>query len=172
MTEPDPARTAPAGDAGKYRRVVITGLGAVSPVGIGADVFASAIRAGKNGIGPIESFDASPFPRNNAGEVLDFEPTHHIKRLDPARWGRSGLLAAAAARLAVADAGIDEEQLAAARAGAIMGTTSGESAVIQELAEQWLQGGLESMDGWLGGQSPATPEANAVIWVLLLAGGK
>ncbi len=88
------------------RRVVITGLGAVSPVGIGADVFASAVRAGADGTAPIRSFDASGFPRRRAGEVNDFEPTDHLKRLDPAAWGRSGLLAAAAARLAVADAGI------------------------------------------------------------------
>lgn len=169
MAEKGPARTAGKA-AGTYRRVVITGLGAVSPVGIGADVFAAAIRAGESGTGPIESFDASAFPRRNAGEVLDFDPADHLKRLDPTRWGRSGLLAAAAARLAIADAGIDEGQLEAAGAGAIMGTTSGESAVVQELAEQWIQGGLESLDGALAGQTPASRIANAVSTELQLSG--
>ncbi|MEV5612340.1 beta-ketoacyl-[acyl-carrier-protein] synthase family protein [Streptomyces sp. NPDC052225] len=152
------------------RRVVITGLGAVSPVGIGADVFADAVRAGAVGTGPIESFDASAFPRANAGEVLDFDPADHLKRLDPARWGRSGLLAAAAARLAVADAGIDEEQLTAAGAGAILGTTSGESAVVQALAEQWVADGLSAVDGELAGQTPASRIANAVSAELRLTG--
>ncbi|MFD0062931.1 beta-ketoacyl-[acyl-carrier-protein] synthase family protein [Streptomyces sp. NPDC056690] len=159
-----------AGAARPSRRVVITGLGAVSPVGIGADVFAAAVRAGVDGTAPIESFDASAFPRRKAGEVLDFEPADHLKRLDPPRWGRSGLLAAAAARLAVADAGIDEEQLDTARAGAVMGTTSGESAVVQALAEQWIEGGLASIDGELAGQTPASRIANAVSAELRLTG--
>ncbi|MCX4663525.1 beta-ketoacyl-[acyl-carrier-protein] synthase family protein [Streptomyces uncialis] len=156
--------------APEMRRVVITGLGAVSPVGIGADVFAAAVRAGTVGTKPITSFDASAFPRRNAGEVLDFEPADHLKRLDPGSWGRSGLLAAAAARLAVADAGIDEGQLELARAGAIMGTTSGESAVIQELAEQWVADGLHTIDGRLAGQTPASRIANAVSTELRLSG--
>lgn len=164
-------RTAAGESAGDVsRRVVITGLGAVSPVGIGADVFAAALRAGEVGTSAIESFDASGFPRRAAGQVLGFEPADHLKRLDPARWGRSGLLAAAAARLAVADAGIDEDELDAARAGSIMGTTSGESAVVQALAEQWVRTGLESLDGELAGQTPAARIANAVSAELRLTG--
>ncbi|NJP44952.1 beta-ketoacyl-[acyl-carrier-protein] synthase family protein [Actinacidiphila epipremni] len=160
----------PAGGAAQRRRVVITGLGAVSPVGIGADVFASAVREGADGTAPIRSFDASGFPRRLAGEVLDFDPAGHLKRLDPQRWGRSGLLAAAAARLAVADAGIDEGLLELTRAGAILGTTSGESAVVQALAEQWLAAGLPGLDGELAGQVPASRIANAVSTELGLIG--
>ncbi|WP_256104936.1 beta-ketoacyl synthase [Streptomyces sp. ODS05-4] len=164
------AGRAGAGAGRDFRRVVITGLGAVSPIGIGAGAFASALRAGTAGTSPIESFDASGFPLRSAGQVLDFRPADHLKRLDPGRWGRSGLLAAAAARLAVADAGIDEDELEAARAGSVMGTTSGESAVVQALAEQWVAAGLASLDPELAGQAPASRIANAVSAELRLTG--
>src|SRR5689334_9725660 len=111
------------------RRVVITGLGAVSPVGTGAAEFAAAIRAGVTGTRPITGFDVSGFPYKVAGEVRDFDPAPLLHNLDPGEWGRSGLLAACAARLATTDSGIDPELLASRHVGAIMGTTSGESTV-------------------------------------------
>lgn len=167
---PESVRSATGQEAGGTRRVVITGLGAVSPVGIGAEAFAAALRAGTVGTTPIRSFDASGFPRRSAGQVLDFVPSDHLKRLDPRSWGRSGLLAAAAARLAVADTGLGEDLLEAGRAGAIMGTTSGESAVVQELAEQWVTGGLHTLDPLLAGQTPAGRIAAAVSAELRLTG--
>jgi len=154
----------------QHRRVVITGLGAVSPVGIGADAFASAIRAGRNGTSEIRSFDASLFPSRRAGEVHDFEPSEILTRLDPRYWGRSGLLAAAAARLALGDSGLDPELLSRSRAGSIMGTTSGESAVLQELAGQWIGEGLKNLEPRLVKQAPASQIANAVNSELGLTG--
>jgi 3-oxoacyl-[acyl-carrier-protein] synthase II len=152
------------------RRVVITGLGAVSPVGIGADVFADAVRAGRTGIEPIRSFDASPFPSRKAAEVNDFEPAEILRNLDTDRWGRSGLLAAAASRLAVQDSGIAPELLSAGRSGSIMGTTSGESAVGQSLGGQWVTRGLKGLEPRLVGQMPASQIANAVNAELGLSG--
>ncbi|MDH6125236.1 beta-ketoacyl-[acyl-carrier-protein] synthase family protein [Kitasatospora sp. GP82] len=153
-----------------HRRVVITGLGAVSPVGIGADVFASAVREGRNGTSEIRSFDASAFPSRRAGEVHDFEPSELLHNLDLRHWGRSGLLAAAAARLALQDSDLDPELLSRSRAGSIMGTTSGESAVLQELAGQWIGEGLKSIEPRLVRQAPASQIANAVNSELGLTG--
>ncbi|MEU5083592.1 MULTISPECIES: beta-ketoacyl-[acyl-carrier-protein] synthase family protein [Streptomyces] len=145
-----------------WRRVVVTGLGAVSPVGIGVRDFADSVRAGRVGIEPVRSFDASPFPSRQAAEVHDFAPADILHHLDPDRWGRSALFAAAASRLAVQDSGIDPELLSAGRSGSIMGTTSGESAVGQSLGGQWVIRGLKGLEPRLVGQLPAGRIAQAV----------
>lgn len=152
------------------RRVVITGLGAVSPVGIGVRDFADSLRAGRVGIGPARSFDATPFPSRKAAEVDDFDPAALLHHLDPDRWGRSALLAAAASRLAVEDSGIDPLLLSEGRSGSIMGTTSGESAVAQSLGGQWVTQGLKGLEPRLVGQLPAGQIAGAVNAELGLSG--
>ena len=59
------------------KRVVITGVGVVSPVGIGKDAFWDALLSGKNGIGPITHFDATEYAARIAGEVKDFDPADY-----------------------------------------------------------------------------------------------
>jgi 3-oxoacyl-[acyl-carrier-protein] synthase II len=152
------------------RRVVITGLGAVSSVGIGVADFTAAIRAGASGISPIRSFDTTGFPYVRGGEVHDFEPRDILRAIRPEQWGRSGLLAAAASRLAVEDAALDPGLLSRSRAGSVMGTTSGESAVLQDLSEQWVGDGLKSIDPGLVAQLPAGRIAAAVNSELGLTG--
>lgn len=152
------------------RRVAVTGLGAVSSLGTGADVFTAGIRAGASGISPIDSFDTTGFPYTNAGEVKDFRPEDLLLELDIRHWGRSSLLAAAAARLAVVDAEIDHGWLRHSRAGSVMGTTSGESTVVQALTAQWADGGLKDIDPALVKQVPASQIAVAVNHELGLAG--
>jgi 3-oxoacyl-[acyl-carrier-protein] synthase II len=155
---------------GASRRVVVTGLGAVSSLGTGAHVFAEAIRAGHSGVSPIRSFDAGGFPYTVAGEVHDFDPGLVLRRLHIDAWGRSSLFAASAARLAVQDANIDPGQVSAARAGSVMGTTSGESAVIEALTVQWVQENLKGLDPALIRQAPANRVAAAVNAELALTG--
>ncbi|MER5463028.1 beta-ketoacyl-[acyl-carrier-protein] synthase family protein [Streptomyces sp. NPDC002668] len=152
------------------RRVVVTGLGAVSSLGIGADDFTAAIREGKSGISPINSFDTTGFPHVHAGEVRDFDPAALLDHVRPEQWGRSSQLAAAAARLAVADADLEVAELSRSAAGSIMGTTSGESAVVQSLTEQWTRQGFKGLDAQLVGQLPASQIANAVNYELGLTG--
>ena len=70
------------------RRVVITGLGAVTPLGNDVETFWSALVAGQSGIGPITHFDTSRYRTHFAGEVKDFDPEQHfdkreVRRLDP-----------------------------------------------------------------------------------------
>jgi 3-oxoacyl-[acyl-carrier-protein] synthase II len=64
------------------RRVVITGLGVVSPIGVGVDAFWTALTNGTSGIGPITRFDASAFPSRIAGEARAFDPLAHLTRRD------------------------------------------------------------------------------------------
>lgn len=122
-------------------RVVVTGLGPVSNIGIGVDAFGAGLRAGRSGVGPITSFDPTGFPYTYAGEVRDFATGPILRRLDPAGWGRSGRFAAAAARLAVEDAGLDVDRTGPGRVGVVMGTTSGESRVVDELSAQSVAAG-------------------------------
>jgi 3-oxoacyl-[acyl-carrier-protein] synthase II len=151
-------------------RVVITGLGAVSSIGTGVDDFIAAVRDGRNGAAPITAFDTSEFPYKTAVEVPDFEPEAIVQRIDPARWGRAAQFAAAASRLAVRDAGIDPEELSRGRTAAIMGTTAGESQVLQDMLEQWVAAGIASVDPGLVPQAPAGQIAAAVSGELRLTG--
>jgi 3-oxoacyl-[acyl-carrier-protein] synthase II len=152
------------------RRVVITGLGPVSSIGIGVDDFAAGLRAGRSGIAPISSFDVTGFPHFMAGEVADFDAKALVRSVEPDHWGRSSLFAAAAARLAVADAGIDPAVLAASRAGSSIGTTSGESQVVEAVTAGWVRGGFPSLSGELVRQLPAARLAVAVNRELDLTG--
>src|SRR6267154_2219518 len=99
------------------RRVVITGVGLVTPIGAGRENFWRNLTAGVNGIGPVESFDTSAFPVHIGAEVKDFHPRGTL--------GRGSQLAVAAARMALEDSGIDIGAADRSRIGVSMGTTSG-----------------------------------------------
>ncbi|WP_055483307.1 beta-ketoacyl-[acyl-carrier-protein] synthase family protein [Sphaerimonospora mesophila] len=151
-------------------RVVVTGLGPVSSIGIGVTAFLGGLRAGRSGVSPIESFDASGFPHRHAGETKDFRPEAVLRRLKPEAWGRSSQLAAAAARLAVRDAGLDPGGSWTGGAGAVIGTTSGESQVVELLVAQQLADGFAGMDPEAIRRLPAERLAYAVAEELGLTG--
>lgn len=123
------------------RRVVITGLGVVSSIGMGAGSFADALRHGRSGFRSIQTFDSTGFPVAIAGEVPDFDAARWLRRIDAAELGRASRFAAVAARMAVADAGADERLLADGCCGVSVGTTDGESQVIDLLMSEWVTKG-------------------------------
>src|SRR5262245_16052672 len=86
------------------RRVVITGMGVVSPIGIGLDPFWESLRRGQGGIGPITRFDAAAFPTRIAGEVHGFDPLTRLPRRDVVRTDTFIHYALAAADEAIVDA--------------------------------------------------------------------
>lgn len=88
------------------RRVVITGLGAIAPNGIGKDTFSDGLISGRSGINRITRFDASAFPWQIAGEVNDFQPTAFIEPGEAKRMSRVSQLAVAAAKMALDDSGL------------------------------------------------------------------
>jgi 3-oxoacyl-[acyl-carrier-protein] synthase II len=143
-------------------RVVITGLGPVSSIGTGVAAFSAALREGRSGISRITSFDPSGFPHACAGEVRDFRPQAILRRLDPAQWGRSAQFAAAAARLAVADARLRLDRVSPERVGVVVGTTSGESQVIEVLTAELVAAGFDALSPGLLRQVPAERLAYAV----------
>lgn len=89
------------------RRIVITGIGAVTPLGNDFESTWSALIAGENGVGPITHFDASDYPVHFACELKDFDPTDWMDRKTTRRMDRFAQMVVAAARQAEADSGID-----------------------------------------------------------------
>lgn len=106
------------------KRVVITGLGAITPIGIGKDAFWEGLMEGKNGIGKITRFDASEYGAQIAGEVKGFEPTDYIDKKESKRMDRYAQFAVAAAKLAIEDAGLDLEKEDRDRIGTYIGAAS------------------------------------------------
>src|SRR3954471_16503616 len=89
------------------RRVVITGIGVISPVGTGKNTFWNALLAGQSGIGPVTTFDSTDFAAHIGAEVHDFDPACFVKKQQPGRMGRASQMAIGAARLAIEDSGIE-----------------------------------------------------------------
>ena len=107
------------------RRVVITGIGAITPIGIGKDAFWNALIEGKSGVGPITRFDVSEYTTKIAGEVSDFVVTDFIDKKEAKRMDRSTQYAVAASKLAIDDAKLDLEAEDRERIGVIIGTGIG-----------------------------------------------
>src|SRR5690606_41029641 len=88
------------------RRVVVTGRGALTPLGTGVAPFWEGLKAGRSGIGPITQFDASDYSTRIAGEVKEFDPTSYMDRKDARRMDRFAQFAVAGARMALEDASL------------------------------------------------------------------
>jgi 3-oxoacyl-[acyl-carrier-protein] synthase II len=107
------------------RRVVITGLGLVTPIGQGRDAFCQSLKRGQSGVHRIQSFDPSALPTQFGGEVAGFDPKDYLDKKERKHLKmmvRSIQLAVAGAKLAVEDAKIDKEQIDPARFGVEFGS--------------------------------------------------
>jgi len=107
------------------RRVVITGIGAITPLGLTIETIWANICAGVSGIGPITRFDPAKFPAQIAGEVRDFVPEHYMDKRDIRRTDRFVHLSLAATQEAVQDAGLSITENMADRVGVYIGTAFG-----------------------------------------------
>src|SRR5262245_38422849 len=106
------------------RRTVITGLGVITPVGHGAGPLWEALRAGRGGLRPITSFDASALPARFGGEIRDFDARDYVEKTERKRLKmmvRTIQLAVAAARLAADDAGLGATAPDPERFGVVFG---------------------------------------------------
>ncbi|HUL59695.1 MAG TPA: beta-ketoacyl-ACP synthase II [Anaeromyxobacteraceae bacterium] len=127
------------------RRVVVTGLGLVSPVGIGVDESWSALVAGRSGVAPITLFDASSFPTRIAAEVKGFDPTKFMDRKEARRNDRFIQFALAAAEMAMKDSGLDMAREDAERVGCIVGAGIGGLGTIEEEHKTFLEKGVRKI---------------------------
>ncbi len=106
-------------------RVVVTGLGAVSPIGIGKEKFWAALTAGTNGVERITRFDPTGYASQIAGEVQDFDPAQFVEKKEIKRMDRYTQFALAATRLAFDDANLKLEDFDSERAGVFVGAGIG-----------------------------------------------
>jgi 3-oxoacyl-[acyl-carrier-protein] synthase II len=107
------------------RKVVITGLGVVTPLGIGGEAFWSAVEQGKNGVGPITLFDASQYTTRFAAEVKDFNPEEFLGKKEARLTDRFVQFGLVAAELAVHDARLDPSSVDPWRCGVHIGSGIG-----------------------------------------------
>lgn len=123
------------------RRVVITGLGCVTPIGIGKDAFWSNLVAGKSGVGLITQFDTTDFSTKIAGEVKDFNFADYGDKKEGKRMDRVTQFAVAAAKLAVDDAKLDVTAIDQTRAGVCVGSGIGGMHTFHEQTVKYVEKG-------------------------------
>ncbi|HEY2865443.1 MAG TPA: beta-ketoacyl-ACP synthase II [Casimicrobiaceae bacterium] len=127
------------------RRVVVTGIGIVSPVGTGVASAWENILAGRSGIVSITRFDASPFPSRIAGEVKDFDVTRYLSGKDARRYDRFVHYGQVATMEAISDAGLDGYDRNLERIGVCIGSGIGGLPMIEDTHSAYLQGGFRKI---------------------------
>ena len=123
------------------RRVVITGMGLITPLGIGLEETWSALVAGKSGIGEITRFDASQYQTKIAGEVKGFDPEDFLTKKDAKRTTNFIAYAIAGSRMAVEDAGLKIDDANSHRIGVITGCGLGGLSILEKTAANVLEKG-------------------------------
>jgi 3-oxoacyl-[acyl-carrier-protein] synthase II len=127
----------------KQRRIVVTGIGVVTPIGTGRECFWTNLLNGRSGIGPVRSFHTSAYSVHRGAEIHDFRAENYLSNLDAAHLGRASQFAIAAARLALADANVEIASLDLKRAGVSMGTTSGEPREVERFDDLFINKQLD-----------------------------
>lgn len=128
------------------RRVVITGIGAVTPIGTGREELWQGLRARRSAVGPVTRFDPSPFRSRIAAEIPDFRPADFMEERRLRRLDRFGQLSIASARLAIRDAELDLSLEDRDQVGAMMGTALGGVAYAEEQYPKYMKGGPREVD--------------------------
>ncbi|HSC27495.1 MAG TPA: beta-ketoacyl-ACP synthase II [Vicinamibacterales bacterium] len=123
------------------RRVVVTGVGLVSPLGIGTQANWEALCAGRSGIGPITRFDASQFSARIAGEVRDFDPLQFIDKKDVKKMDVFIQFAIAASQFAMDDAGLSVTEDISTRVGVFIASGIGGFSTIEREHRALIEGG-------------------------------
>ena len=123
------------------RRVVVTGLGALSPVGNTADEFWSSLLQGRSGVGPITKFDTEGYPTRIAGEVRNFDPLNFVDKKDARRLDPYLQYAVASSVLAVQDAALDTGKVDGSRFGVLIGSGIGGISTLLESHRNLLEKG-------------------------------
>ena len=131
------------------RRVVITGLGLVTPLGNDLASNWGKLLAGHSGIGPITRFDATQLPVRIAGEVRNFEPALYIEKRDIKKMDAFTQYAMAATQMALDDAGFKIDESTAERVGVIVGVGMGGIATLEEGHQLFLEGGVRKLSPFM-----------------------
>jgi 3-oxoacyl-[acyl-carrier-protein] synthase II len=145
------------------KRVVITGLGVVSSIGIGQEEFWDNLLKGKSGISPVSSFDTTNHFTHNGGEVNNFKPEDFIPQDRISSLNRASHMALAAAKLAINDADLSTKEISNMRAGTCIGTTMGSVQTVEKIDEIAVATSNKDISNSLFRQVPthSTPSAIA-----------
>jgi len=128
------------------RRVVITGIGCITPIGTAVDGLWCGLKAQRSAVTAVSRFDPSPFRSHVAAEVRDFAPDDFLERKRARRLDRFGQFAVAAARMAIEDAHLDLAAEDRERVGTMMGTALGGVGYAEEQCGVYYRGGLRDVD--------------------------
>lgn len=153
------------------QRIVVTGIGVISSIGIGREAFWSGLQAGLSGISAVECFDTSAYPTHLGGEVKNFRAEEFMDIKKIPSLSRAARFALAAAKLSLSDAAIDLVDFELAKTGVILGTTMGETQVLQKLNESFVRQGAGSVDEKLVPLCPPNIIAAQVAKELQFRGG-
>lgn len=126
-------------------RIVVTGIGVVTPIGSGREAFWRALTAGMPGGATIAAFDATPYVTQIAAECRDFDATAYMHRKLAGRMGRNSQMAVVAAMQAVQDAGLDIASMDAARVGCCVGAAAGDFNTLEENHVEFLKRGAKAI---------------------------
>ncbi|MFC1568115.1 beta-ketoacyl-ACP synthase II [Candidatus Margulisiibacteriota bacterium] len=127
------------------KRVVVTGMGIVSPIGIGKEAFWQNLSAGKNGFGKISHFDASTYPSRIAAEVKDFNAADYLDKKEARRLVRFIQFAVASARMAAEDADLKITPELAPETGVIIGSGIGGIEILEQQAKILNEKGVDKI---------------------------
>jgi 3-oxoacyl-[acyl-carrier-protein] synthase II len=128
------------------RRVVVTGVGAVTPIGTGADGLLAGLRARRSAVRTITRFDPAPFRSRMAAEIPDFRPQDFLDARRAKRFDRYSSLAVTAAKLALEHAALDLAREDRERVGTMLGSALGGVAYAEDQFPRYLMQGLRGVD--------------------------
>jgi 3-oxoacyl-[acyl-carrier-protein] synthase II len=131
------------------RRVVITGVGAVTPIGTGVDELWAGLGRRASAVRTITRFDPAPFRSHIAAEIPDFRPQDHLEAKRAKRLDRFSQLAVTSARLALGDAGLDAAREDPDRVGTMMGSALGGVSFAESQVVNYLRDGVKGLDAAL-----------------------
>ncbi|MCL4820101.1 MAG: beta-ketoacyl-ACP synthase II [Vicinamibacteria bacterium] len=151
------------------RRVVVTGVGVLSPVGIGTEATWEGLKAGRSGAGPITLFDASAHSTRFACEVKGFDPLAHVDKKDVKKMDRFTQFAVAASDFALKDSGLVIDAGNAERVGVLIGSGIGGFATIEREHETLMKSGPRRISPFF---IPAAIINLASGWVSIRTGAK
>ena len=151
------------------RRVVVTGIGLVTPLGVGTEATWQALLAGRSGVGPITQFDASQFAARIAAEVKGFDPLNWVEKKELKKMDRFIQFALAAADLAIKDSGLRIDPAKAEDVGVCIGSGIGGFATIEKEHRTLLEQGPRKISPFF---IPAVIVNLAAGWVSIRTGAK
>ena len=152
------------------KRVVVTGLGVISSIGIGKNAFWDNLLKGKSGISEVTSYDTSKHATHKGGEIKNFRPEDFISKKRTKLIGRASQLAMSATKLALEDAQLQDNFSSNYRTSVCLGTTMGEIQSVEKADHAWIKSGQKEVGNLALYQSPLNNIPSSVAMEFKLRG--